>query len=374
MNTLRSIALLLTVVFAAHAVQAEPPAAPPAHAPTHDSADTNTDPIPEHVPEPLRPFYQLVESCKLWQRRDRATEWREVYQSQFDKDPEQWPKLHKWARVVKTDGRAELHLVPPDRTTMSIPIGPKVRGEFAIEAVCRVEGNGANPISILTSADRDGGPGFQFNCLDTGEHRLWCEPTNLTAPAERFRIGNRTREPKLEVGRTYTLRLEVRNHLITTYLDGAKFAAAPTSAHYQWMKWYQPTALTVGPTKIIQSWRIEMAVPKSGLDAAENEADRWRIIFKGATHEQVVARIARLVQYLNHDDWAVRSEAEVMLRGANSFAHAALTKAVNAESPELVMRAQRLLKSISPPAEALPLPDPQPDPQPEPTLESPTAE
>lgn len=297
------------------------------------------------VAEPLKPFLPFVDKCRQWHARDRGLEWKTIHDEKFDQGAEYWSKIDRNLKVQKTDGKDELVVAAPVGQTLFAPIGPKVNGQFAIEIVARVEGQKANPISIMLGMERGEGPGFQFSTRPNGEHKLW---HNGSPQAEQFIARSVGFEPKLEVKRPYRIRLEVRKDKMTVSIDGKPFTEAPVVGHYDWTKLRQPSAMTVIEPMVVSSFRIEQLVADRSEDQQESDAATWKKLFGEATREQVEAEAARLVPLLDDDSWEVREAATRMLRDVGKFALPALRDGLENGSAEVKLRAEMVLESIEP--------------------------
>jgi hypothetical protein len=241
----------------------------------------------DELPDALSPFLPFVERCKRWHNRDRSLEWKTVYVEKFDQGPEHWRQASRYARPQVTNGTKELLITPPYGATAFVPVGPKVKGEFAIELVGRAVGKKAVPLSIMLGITRGAGPGFQFATRRNGQHLLWTDTVEYADGA--FGPKSLGNEPKLVINQTYRVRLTVRKGEVAGYVDGKLFGKAALSEDYDWDEPRQPAAMTVVSPIVVSSYRIETFVPgprpQTGTDRRgdlaegvrrEDRSSRWK--------------------------------------------------------------------------------------------------
>jgi len=302
----------------------------------------------EQTPEQLKPFEPLVAKCRKWHSRDKGQAWERFFKEDFSKDPRRWRRVSRYARVKETDGVSELSVSAPRGGTIFLPIGPRVKGQFAIEMVARAAEDRAVPLSIMLGGDRGRGPGFQFSTLrGEGLHLLW---TDTADHEEGGRFGPKSlgNDPKMVVKQKYRVRIEVRRSHITAFVDGKKIGRAPLSRRYDWTREHQPHVMTVVSRIVVSSFQIERYVPHKAEDQAAADAKAWKEIFGDATRQQIEAQAVELVQMLDHNKWAVREHSERLLYDIGRFAVPALREAAKREEAELKWRAVKILESFAP--------------------------
>jgi len=301
-------------------------------------------PKADDLPEPLRAYLPFVERCVQWHSRNRGLEWKTIYVEKFDQGHAHWRKASRYAKVKTQNGKKELLITPARGSTAFVPIGPKIKGQFAIEIAGRAVGNRAVPLGIMLGSNRGDGPGFQFATLRNGNHLLWNDvDATDTRPFGARALGN---QPKLVINQTYRVRLEVLQDQQAGFVDGRLFGKVKPTDRYDWDLLRQPHAMTVVEPIVVSSFRIEQFVPKQNPQQHDSDEDTWSKLFGDQTREQIEAQAAELVQMLDHDRWPVREAAAGLIRDVGDFARPALQQAITSGSPELKWRAEQLLRAI----------------------------
>lgn len=298
------------------------------------------------TPEPLKPFIKLVDQCRQWHSRLRNTDWQVAWKEPFGSANQPLRRVNRYGEVVAVDGKPSLVVTPPTGGTAFVPVGPKLKGEFAIEMVARA--TVANvPLSIMLDEPRGVGPGFQFSTRNDEQHFLWV-PTPAPNPQSAFRSLRLGTEPRQEANRRYTVRLEVRKTGITGYIDGKRIGSSQAMDAYDWARLRQPHVMTVLHPIVVESFRIETPAPTPADHQAADVKEQWKRLFGDATADQVAKRIRPLVGMLDHESWTIRETAGRMLRDAGELAVPALRQAVGRGSAELDYRVELLLRALDP--------------------------
>ena len=298
------------------------------------------------LPEVLRPHAPLVDRCYRWHHRTGPMQWAHHNQESFDREHGNWRPALGGGSAHKVPGKDELLAKAPAGGPVFVPVGPAVRGPMAIEMVAHAN-QPAVPLGIILDQPRGKGPGFLFSTRPTTPtHMLWTDRQTDDGSFKSIAIGNK---PELVIGQDYRIRLEIRDGQVRGYVDGKLVGRAPLSRDYDLTKLRQPMIMTSIATITVKSVTTEKLMPDT-REQAKQMADQalWKELFGKATPQQIESRFDELVQLLDHDQWLVRENADNMIRSAGEFALPALRQAAKADSPELVMRAERLIRAIAP--------------------------
>jgi len=333
--------------------------------------ETPTKPQPLPTPEPpakVVAFNELAKNCAAYDRLVNKSGWGPVWSETFDsKTSSQWlPSADALAVPPVPEGAnrpswPKISAAVVDHREVAVmdasniqagywPIGPKVRGEFAIEYVAMAQS--ANPCDMSIVLDGlQRGPGFQFGGYMNQRNLLWF-PVPEQGPGKSVGI-DLPNTALIQAGSWQKVRLECRGGLLTASVDGVVVGTrkvAPLGPHQ-----YQPLLYVYNSQIAIDEIKIETKIP---LAQAVNSEKAFTQVFGNQSHKDVEEQIDQLVELLDDPNYKVREAAGKLLGGMGALALPALKDAMENGSPEAVARAKPLYDAIAP--IAVPTPATQP--------------
>lgn len=329
-------------------------------------ADKKTPAASVKVPDKLQPYVELSRLCAAYEKQVTVVQWREVWAQTYDT-----AAVDKWLPPGRPDGPANEDAAAKSRRLIrqQIPVvtadtvdgrqvavvdatdlqnayfvlgaGP-LRGEFAIEIVAKAMSDQPCDMSISCMQGNQTGPGFLFGARRNTQSSL--RIVNDDAPT--LRNVNIPDSPRIDVNRWHTVRFEIRGGKATATVDGTQVATAPTKIDE---RAWTPNLYIFQSKVALDAAKIEAMAPSA---SAIDPAVAFAKVFGDRPREQVLARIAQLVEALEDNDARVRDGAYALLKPMGTLTRDALQGAIDSGSAEQAGRAQQLMDLL--PAHAKP--------------------
>lgn len=314
--------------------------------------------VAAELPESLRPYAELCRKAAEYQEGVWSGQWREVMVEEFDTARRRgWTQMAPPVgaeladlELIKHEGRSVLSFKMKEHGQGLLQIGPKMRGEFAVEVVAKTVSEMLCDMSILTDRVGGPGPGFQFGGWVNSRNTLWAGPE---AKGEDGTQKMRTQEVgqgvQIQRDKWHTVRMEVRRNHVLGYVDGKLLGQVQLAPEYNHKAEYQPLFYLYASTVLIDRATI-YAWGGDAVAAAPEVV--WKRVYGEQSRQEVARQLGELVDRLGDDSFAVRSEAETLLLQAGLLAVEPLKAATRSDDPETMLRAEGLLQRLAPAIEA----------------------
>jgi uncharacterized protein (UPF0218 family) len=297
------------------------------------------------VPELLRPLVPMVEACAAYHRLAQPVKWEEELKVAFDKSEErehweaQLEAVQESATLVEVDGRRVVQFVSLGDAQSLVRLGKPVAGIVAIEVEARTSEGAPCDLSIVLDGIGKG-PAFQFGGYRNTRTLIWTGPTDDDGTYEMHDIPG---GPAIEAGRWHRVRVELVERRMTCYVDGRRIAEVHLPERFDPAVKRQPMFYHYDSKVQIAGFRIERG---KASDVASQDKRFKQAFGDRFTEATLTAGIAKLIEALDHDEWAVREHAESMLRQVGDLARPQLLEAGKEGPYEQRFRAQRVLDSM----------------------------
>jgi hypothetical protein len=308
------------------------------------------------LPEALKPYQEFVKQAEKYNGLIHATPTDEKpYVEDFKPtDKPAWavvdtPEGYK-ADLRKEGEKNVLEFEVPGGLGGMIYVGKEVSGPFAIEVEARAESPQPCDLSIFLNKPGSG-PGFQFGGMMNTINRLWTE--RPMEPGQNLRPGlikDLPTDVLIKPGQWHTVRMEVRDGVVSGAVDGKMLGEMRLGAKYDWTAKNKPLIYCFGTKILIAKVTIFPLRPRT----AEEKAKALGEAFGKMTREQVDQKIDALIKLMDADEWAVREAAQKMLGEVGTIAQPALKMAAETGPDEVKARAAKLLTSEGQPQPDLP--------------------
>ncbi|CAN5571505.1 hypothetical protein BH10PLA1_BH10PLA1_19560 [soil metagenome] len=326
-----------------------------AHSKTPNASNT---PPPAELPARVKAFEELSKQCAAYDRAVSKSGWGPIWSETFDaKTSAQWlPSADALAAPPVPEGAnrpswpkisaatvEHREVATMDASAIQAgywPIGPKVRGEFAIEFVGMAQS--ANPCDMSIVLDSlHTGLAFQFGANMNARNLLWFPiPEQGPGQSAGMELPNTA---VIQQGRWHKVRLEFRGGLLTASVDGEVMGTrkiASLGSHA-----YQPMLYVYHSQIAVDEIKVEGKVP---VPTKVDPDEVFGQVFGGKSRKDVGEQIDHLVELLDDSNYNVRDAAGKMLAGMGSLTLPALKDAMENGSPEAIARARPLYEAIAP--------------------------
>ncbi len=289
-------------------------------------------------PDPLAPYRDFVaQAQKSGHTTLDGVQWETVFEGKPDPAKPFWGKatnvLEKAAVrevEVKTEKVGDATVLTFDAEQCEaafLPLGEKVKGDVALEIVCRSLGNRLNDLSILLDG-LAAGPGFQFGGYNNGRNILrsddvegnWRRLTDL--PTERVIVRERW----------HTVRLEIVRGVLRASVDGEALGTVECGEAYKPGVERQPLFYVYDSRAQLKRYTVQKPKTPTAPTAAEK-----------AREAEVETKVAGLIKLLDHEEFKVRNEAQRLLSELGHRAFKQLRVAVANGTLEQRLRAREIL-------------------------------
>jgi hypothetical protein len=287
-------------------------------------------------PDPLAPYRDFVAAnSKLVTNSVGPVEWETFFQGK----PEEkfWGKPttrleNEATREVelsteKVDGTTVLKFDAEKCEAAFLPVGPKVRGDVAIEFVCRSTSERLNDLSIILDGLVEG-PGFQFGGYNNTRNILRGDDLE----GDWKRLVDLPATTLIRRDQWHTVRLEIVKGLLRAYVDGKKLGELECGEAYRPEVERQPLFYIYDSIAHLKSITFQKA--KGSEPAPANDAGKAA---------ELKAKVTGLVGLLDHEDFKIRSGAQELLKQLGSRAFPQLRTALKDGTPEQRARAREIL-------------------------------
>jgi hypothetical protein len=313
---------------------------------------------PATQPADLASYSNLVKKCADYDRLSNNWKWSTIYTADFRPgQPHTWRpeptatdaggNLNPNAvqtQPMREDGHDELLLNGLACQFAFLDVGPMIRGEVAVDMVCKNIGPRACDLSIIFGGYHLG-PGFQFGSYDNTKAVIYTgvgPNDNFNSPAGQ--PINCTGSPQtFQLNQWYHVRLEVKDGEVRGIVDGHEVGKVPLNPNFPLDQPHQAFLYTYNSQMVVRELHIEAyAHDMHNVDPAA-----WAKVFGNEDQAEVQKGIDGLVRLLADPDSGTRDKAEQVLNGMGALAIPALQRAEASDVPELSVRADAILQVLN---------------------------
>jgi hypothetical protein len=309
---------------------------------------TRASSVDRYVPK-LHEFVRLIEDIEAANAVVREREWQEVFCDTFDDGnvsrarlvkpeavgQEQEALTRKMVRADRIGDRRVLRFDATEVEAALLAMGPKVKGDFAVELVGSPIAERLCDLSIVCD-DIGTGPSFQFGGYDNTRNLLGLGPNETDGQTEPARV-DIAREPLLERGKWYRVRLEVLDGKVRGLVDGQLIGQAGVGNRFAPTSPRQPMLYVYNSEVLIDEFRV---LSRNRIKPATAPTTT-----RPGDLEQALLQLAG---FLDDDDFRVREQSMELLRRVGDAAVPVLRSMKAKGSPEMQQRVQELLRVLDP--------------------------
>jgi hypothetical protein len=313
---------------------------------------------PTTQPGDLSSYADLVKKCTDYDQLSNNWKWQTIYTADFRPgQPPSWagdpaatdgggnpnPNCVQTA-LQREDGHDELLFNGQACQLAFLDMGPKVRGEVAIDYVCKNIGPRFCDLSIIFGGYHLG-PGFQFGSNDNTKSVIYCGAgpnDNFNSPIAQP-IDCTGSPLTFEHNQWYHIRLEVKDGEVRGVVDGHEVGKVPLNPNFPLDQPHQSFLYIFNSQMVLREFHIEAYAP----DAKAVDPAAWSKAFGNEDAASVQKEIDGLVRLLSDPDSITRDKAEKTLNGMGALAIPALQRAAASDVPELSFRAAAILQTLT---------------------------
>jgi hypothetical protein len=311
---------------------------------------------PATQPADLASYSDLVKKCADYDRLSNNWKWSTVYTADFHPGrPATWrpnptstdvggnqnPNVVQ-TQLMKEEGHDELLVNGQMCNFCFLDVGPKVRGDIAVEMLCKSIGPRQNDLSIVLGGFHTG-PCFQFGSNDNSKALLWPGAAPNEDPAAVQSVVPTGSPQTIEANRWYHIRMEVKDGEVRGLVDGHEIGKVALNPNYPLEQASQAFLYCFNSQMVVRELHIEAYAP----DAHTVDAAAWTKTFGNEDQAEVQKQIDGLVRLLSDPDSVTRDKAERVLSGMGALAIPALQRAETSDVPELSVRAAAILQVLT---------------------------